>query len=494
MPSPFVILEPDLLARLRQTIRGLQALLEPEQMYADVLDSGSIAININAFIHAPAAAAPFNPNGRGITFCRPGFGGEHRVRLGDDDIVFLLDHLSNTIARHGELTGHERADILQAIDVAKTAPRPALIQTAPAILTARQQAMREQAMPLAATLAPELQALDLAAEAYGHLAGGSFLEGAIASLSLQVDVGLALLLGNARTYGGMQKATLLPAPGRKPGSRYQAATQAVDCLEMKATRLSPLFPGPVKTAVNWDLVSWLHQMTFEGTLARPGEVRETMIVVRRAGGDALGETLPPAEIEPAMIAWSSDFGREAWRDFHWLIRIGLAHLAFERIHPFADGNGRIGRLVMLLQMIEVGAPMLPSEAAINKRRAVYLATLDQAIAGGDPEPFLRFLISACQEAIRLGQELLPRLLPIQHRMTAAISETDLPFVQVPHLASLLLGRVLLDWQDFGFVFNTFPEDIVGRLEASGMVRRIAVDHRWAWIVPGLPEALQEVFT
>jgi Fic family protein len=96
-----------------------------------------------------------------------------------------------------------------------------------------------------------------------------------------------------------------------------------------------------------------------------------------------------------------------------LVRAGLAHVQFETIHPFLDGNGRVGRLLITLLLCDAGVlrePLLYLSLYLKERRATYYELLDAVRREGDWERWLAFFIdgvrhtadSAVTTAERLG--------------------------------------------------------------------------------------------
>ncbi len=78
-----------------------------------------------------------------------------------------------------------------------------------------------------------------------------------------------------------------------------------------------------------------------------------------------------------------------------LIKAAIAHYQFEAMHPFVDGNGRCGRILMVLQLIQDGLlewPILYISGYINERRADYYSCLRGVTARGDWHAFIRFML------------------------------------------------------------------------------------------------------
>ena len=83
-----------------------------------------------------------------------------------------------------------------------------------------------------------------------------------------------------------------------------------------------------------------------------------------------------------------------------LVRAGLAHVQFETIHPFLDGNGRVGRLLITLLLCEAGVlsqPMLYLSVYFERHRDRYYELLDRVRQTGDWEAWLAFFLQGVQE-------------------------------------------------------------------------------------------------
>jgi Fic family protein len=96
-----------------------------------------------------------------------------------------------------------------------------------------------------------------------------------------------------------------------------------------------------------------------------------------------------------------------------LVRAALAHVQFETIHPFLDGNGRIGRLLIVLQLVADGVlrePLLYPSLFFKTHRALYYELLNDVRVNGDWERWLDFFaeaITACAaQAVRTAQALV----------------------------------------------------------------------------------------
>ncbi len=95
-----------------------------------------------------------------------------------------------------------------------------------------------------------------------------------------------------------------------------------------------------------------------------------------------------------------------------LVRAGLAHVQFETIHPFLDGNGRIGRLLIALLVEHWGlmdAPLLYLSLAFKRHRGEYYERLAAVRTQGDWEGWTTFFLQAVIEAAEDGVQAATRL-------------------------------------------------------------------------------------
>jgi Fic family protein len=88
-------------------------------------------------------------------------------------------------------------------------------------------------------------------------------------------------------------------------------------------------------------------------------------------------------------------------DIPVLIRAGLAHVQFETIHPFADGNGRIGRLLIILMLVDsklLSLPVLYPSYYFKKHHFEYYQTLDRVRTNGDFEGWIFYYLKAIKNS------------------------------------------------------------------------------------------------
>lgn len=148
-----------------------------------------------------------------------------------------------------------------------------------------------------------------------------------------------------------------------------------------------------------------------GANKQPGEVRRSQNWIGgRRPGNAVYVPPPPHVLSDLL----GDFEKflHADSDLPLLVRAGLAHVQFETIHPYLDGNGRIGRLLIALLLEHWGllkAPMLYLSLFFKRRRDEYYRRLNTVRTEGDWEGwadfFLEGVATIADEAVTSAREL-----------------------------------------------------------------------------------------
>ena len=126
------------------------------------------------------------------------------------------------------------------------------------------------------------------------------------------------------------------------------------------------------------------------------------------GGSSLKDAVfvPPSyeEVDPLMGDLENFLHNDSI-DVPHLIRIAIGHYQFETIHPFLDGNGRVGRLLITLYLVSKGLltrPTLYLSEYFDKHRSLYYDNLMNARAGNDLAQWIRFFLVAVAETCNNG--------------------------------------------------------------------------------------------
>lgn len=141
-----------------------------------------------------------------------------------------------------------------------------------------------------------------------------------------------------------------------------------------------------------------HGIMTRGLVEESGEFRSRPVgVVDQEGNILHFGTLP--QYVPGLVTELLDWVRDS--DMHMLIRSCVFHYELELIHPFADGNGRIGRLwhTLLLSRWNPTFAWLPVESIIHDRQQEYYAAINASNAAGESTVFIEFMFSAIKASL-----------------------------------------------------------------------------------------------
>ena len=141
-----------------------------------------------------------------------------------------------------------------------------------------------------------------------------------------------------------------------------------------------------------------HEMLMVGLLDAPGHYRRGGIGV--AGAGEVHHIGPPASRVPYLmsdlLSWLEN------TEEHPLITSSVFHYEFEFIHPFEDGNGRMGRLwqTLILTRWKLLFADVPVESLVHARQSEYYEAIRESSSKGESTPFIVFMLKAILEAVR----------------------------------------------------------------------------------------------
>lgn len=163
-----------------------------------------------------------------------------------------------------------------------------------------------------------------------------------------------------------------------------------------------------------------------GSHLTPGELRRSQNWIG-PGGCTLSEATfvppPPSEVPAALGALEAFLHRED--EVPLLVKIGLAHAQFETIHPFLDGNGRVGRLLITFLLCERGVlhkPVLYLSHYFKRHRQRYYEALQAVRDDGDFEGWLAFFLRGVAEVSVEAADTARRILELREAHRRAITE------------------------------------------------------------------------
>jgi Fic family protein len=198
------------------------------------------------------------------------------------------------------------------------------------------------------------------------------------------------------TQASLAEIFELGAAGDQPNADVEEVLAYVDAMEWAIDQASRL---PLSNRMLLETHRRLLNGV-RGAARRPGEFRTTQNWIGPPGSTFESASFvppPPSEIAPALADWER-FANEI-PDMPLLVQDALLHAQLETIHPFLDGNGRLGRLQLVLFLTlrgRLSAPLLYLSAGIERQRDRYYAALTATRADGDALPWIELFLEVVQ--------------------------------------------------------------------------------------------------
>ncbi|HET7576579.1 MAG TPA: Fic family protein [Sphingomicrobium sp.] len=236
------------------------------------------------------------------------------------------------------------------------------------------------------------------------------------------------------------------------------------------------------------LITELHRILMTGVRGEhqnPGEIRESQNWIGPAGCtlfDAL--FIPPPRNEVHRLLGQLENFLHDESPIPPLIRIGLAHAQFETIHPFLDGNGRVGRLLITLFLVEktlLRRPVLYLSYYFKRHRAEYYDRLQGIRDRGDWEAWLYFFLEGVAQVANLAAETAQKVLRLREDHRQVIIDTferasATPLRVLDKLYRLPVTSANVVMSDIGTSYPT-ANNIVRQLEKIGILREMTGQRR-----------------
>ncbi|MDE0689244.1 MAG: Fic family protein [Candidatus Poribacteria bacterium] len=203
----------------------------------------------------------------------------------------------------------------------------------------------------------------------------------------------------------------------------------------------------------------------------PGNIRR---VQTRIGGSSLSDAffIPPSpEKIPCLLSDLEKFWHNKCLQIPELIKIAITHYQFETIHPFLDGNGRCGRLLIVLQLIDakiLKVPVLYMSTFFEKHRDSYQESLSMVHESNDLEQWIVFFLygigntaqrelETCKTIIALHEEYEKKILPLRSRVKNAQKLLNFMYSEPTVSVNLVVERFNMSYSTVNRLLKSLTE-------------------------------------
>lgn len=162
-----------------------------------------------------------------------------------------------------------------------------------------------------------------------------------------------------------------------------------------------------------------------GEQKQPGEIRESQNWIGGKNIEQASFVPAPPEKIPDLLSDLEKFWHNDSLGLSHLAKAAISHYQFETIHPFLDGNGRIGRLLITLYLISVGVldrPVLYLSDFFSRNKSDYFASLVKVREENDMEQWLRFFLRGVIETSENGIHTLKEVVDLKKHYLEVIDK------------------------------------------------------------------------
>lgn len=220
-----------------------------------------------------------------------------------------------------------------------------------------------------------------------------------------------------------------------------------------------------------------------GDRKTPGEFRRSQNWIGGATPvDAV--FVPPSHEElPELLSDLEKFWHDDTLNVPDLIRVAISHYQFETIHPFLDGNGRIGRMLITLYLVSKGLlhrPTLYLSAHLEKHRAAYFDSLMRVRTADDMTGWIKFFLVAVKETALTGCQTFREILALKTQAEASVLQLGRRAEAASRLLQLLYQRPIVTSiivADRLNISQPTADRLLADLEKLGLLREVTGKQR-----------------
>lgn len=322
-----------------------------------------------------------------------------------------------------------------------------------------------RALNMAATAAMAVARLD---QAVSHLPNPALL---VRPILRREATSTSALEGTYATFNEVLEADFLD--DRQMTYEQREITNFVRATERAVNEL-------VARPISRNLIGDLQAMIVRGTSGDSydaGDLRQRQVFIGAKSLPVTEARFVPCPPGDALVEGFSDW--EKWvngeNDVPIVAKMALAHYQFETLHPYADGNGRLGRLIAILQLMECGAlraPVLNISPWFEVRRDEYMDGLFAVSETGDFDRWVEFFSKGILEQAEDAVRVIDDLLALKEKVVGDLRQKGVRGLAL-EIAQSLIGYPIIDVataRDMTGKSFMAANQAVARLVAEGVLR------------------------
>ena len=198
------------------------------------------------------------------------------------------------------------------------------------------------------------------------------------------------------------------------------------------------------------LIKQTHKVLLQGVRGKqklPGEYRSSQNWI---GGATINDAvfIPPSHIElNDLMSDLEKFANDELNPLPDLIKIAIIHYQFETIHPFLDGNGRVGRLLITLYLVDKGIlkqPILYLSDFFERNRMLYFDNLMRVRTHNDINQWLKFFLTGIIEISKNGVETFNGIMQLQKNLDIKLKTLGIRSLEAQKVIDYLYKNPVID--------------------------------------------------
>ncbi len=237
-----------------------------------------------------------------------------------------------------------------------------------------------------------------------------------------------------------------------------------------------------------DIMQEVHRILIEGTRGskkKPGKIRAVQNWIGPAGSTIYSATFvpPPPEKVQELLLGLEQFVLADDR-LPPLIKIALVHAQFETIHPFIDGNGRMGRLLITFYLCFAGIlarPLLYLSIYLKQHRSEYYQLLQEIRFEGDWESWIKFFLKGIIEVSNGAMMAAREIITLKGKLIEDLVQNNVGGLNSVRLLDLLFSRPVITVTDISKTLKISHQpayDLVDQFLKLGILREITGKKRY----------------